>query len=134
MLLVLWIFCECSVCSDCSDLCDIFVYLHYSLTKYIVKYQIRIHFSYSLGYRFSIELPVLEGQEGHSQVSIINLAGRNQILRIIDLKMSNFLYLSYFTQNSIWFLLLLIMYYLPKQLCRIERIFIFDLKNRHRYE
>ena len=59
--------------------------------KYIVKYQIKIHFSYSLGYRFSIELPVLEGQEGHSQVSIINLAGRNQILRIIDLKMSNFI-------------------------------------------
>ena len=70
-------------------------------STYIVKYQIKIHFSYSLGYRFSIELPVLEGQEGHSQVSIINLAGRNQILRIIDLKMSNFLYLSYFIQNSI---------------------------------
>ena len=97
------------------------------------KYKIKIRFSDSLGYRFSIELPVLEGQEGHSQVSIINL-GRNQILRIIDLKMSIFYttYLpTYFIQNSIWFLLLL-MYYLPKQLCRIERIFIFDLKNHYK--
>ena len=50
------------------------------------KYKIKIRFSDPLGYRFSIELPVLEGQEGHSQVSMINLAGGNQILRIIDLK------------------------------------------------
>ena len=68
-------------------------------STYIVKYQIKIHFSYSLGYRFSIELPVLEGQEGHSQVSIINL-GRNQILRNMDFKSSIF-YIVLYIQNSI---------------------------------
>ena len=85
------------------------------------KYKIKIRFSDPLGYRFSIELPVLEGQEGHSQVSIINL-GRNQILRNMDFKTSSFYIIVLYIQNSIWFLLT---YVLPKQLSRIKKYLFF---------